>query len=254
MLISNKTILVTGGATGIGFELVRQLAEQGNKMLICGRRQSKLDQAAALVPGLLTFVCDVSDSEQCKVLAAEVKAQGLSLDMLINNAAIISFEELDKTDLNVANVSDVLNTNILGPITLTHLFLPDLLASKNGSVVNIGSPAGRCSVALLPLYSASKAALDSYTRSLRFQLGNKISVVEVFPPSVDTDLVDEIESASGMIISPEVCAKKLIKGVEAGRSEIWIGFEANIFRFMDQFLHWKIFDIVNGRAGISRKR
>ena len=253
MQINNKTILVTGGATGIGLQLVRQLADQGNQMIICGRRQAKLDEAAAMIPELTTFVCDVSDADQCQALVTAIKAKGLAIDILINNAAIISFEELDKPDLDMANISSVLNANVLGPIALTNYFMPDLLASKDGMVVNVCSPAGRCTVALLPLYSATKAALDSYTRSLRFQLKGRLKVVEVFPPSVDTDLVDEIESASGMIITPEICAARLIKGLEKGRSEIWIGFEANIFRFMDQFLHWKIFDIVNGRGGISRK-
>ncbi|NRB38593.1 MAG: SDR family NAD(P)-dependent oxidoreductase [Pseudomonadales bacterium] len=253
MKISDKTILVTGGATGIGLELVRQLAAQGNQLLICGRRQSKLDEAAAQVPGLITFVCDVAEPDQCQRLLEAIKAKGLAIDILVNNAAIISFEELDKPGLDISNVSNVLNANVLGPITLTNLLLPDLLVSKAGMVINICSPAGRCPVALLPLYSATKAALDSYTRSLRFQLQGKLKVVEVFPPSVDTEMVDDIQSASGMLITPKTCATRLIKGLEKGKSEIWIGFEANIFRMMDQFLHWTIFNIVNGKGGISLK-
>lgn len=253
MQITQQTILVTGGATGIGLQLVKQLAAQGNQLIICGRRQQKLDEAAALIPGLITFSCDVSDAAQCQILVEKIKTQQLKIDMLINNAAVLSFEELNKPGLDIANVSSVLNANILGPIALTNYLLPDLLASENATVVNVCSPAGRCPVTLLPLYSASKAALDSYTRSLRFQLQGKIRVVEVFPPSVKTDLIDEIESASGMVITAETCARRLIKGLEKGKSEIWIGFEANIFRFMDQFLHSIIFSIVNGRSGISRK-
>jgi uncharacterized oxidoreductase len=253
MNIMNKTILITGGATGIGLELARLLVVQNNTVLVCGRRQSMLDAAAAAIPGLKTYVCDVGDSQQCRSLVDAIHADGLRLDILVNNAAVLTYDDFTSPDLDIGSIRNVFNGNVIGPIELVHLFLPDLLAQAGSMIVNVDSPAGRCPLTKLPIYAASKAALDFYTRSLRQQLQGKVKVVEVFPPTVATELTAEIKPALGAMMTPEKCAESLLRQLQQGKQDIWIGLDANIFRWVDMCLYPLTERIVNSPWGVKRK-
>lgn len=252
MKISNKTILLTGGATGIGFELAKLLVAQGNTVLTCGRRQARLEEAARSLPGLKTYVCDVGDSAQCRAMVEAIRNDGHKLDILINNAAVLTYDDLGSTDLDIERIRAVFNGNVIGPMELVKLFLPDLEARPGSMIVNVDSPAGRCAMHKLPIYAASKAALDFYTRSLRDNLQGRVKVVEVFPPTVDTEMVADIEPAL-TIMTPASCAQSLLRQLEAGRNNIWIGLDANLFRWMDFFLHPLVEMIVNSPIGVKKK-
>ncbi len=253
MQFNNKTFLITGGAAGIGFELARLLVGKGNTVLVCGRRQGKLQEAAVAIKGLRTYVCDVGDPVQCQAMFDAIKADGFKVDVLVNNAAVLDYDVLDGVSTDMQGIRNAVNGNVLGPIELATLFLPDMLAQKDAMIVNVCSPAGRCPIGLVPIYAATKAALDFYTRALRLQLKGKVKVVEVFPPTVSTEMTADIKSATGLMMTPAQCAKSLLRQLEAGKQEVWIGAEAKLFRLFDALFHPLVFWIVNGPNGVKRK-
>lgn len=253
MLIRNKTILITGGATGIGLELARLLVAQGNTVLVCGRRQAMLDEAAAIIPGLRTYQCDIGDPLQCRAMADAIHADGFTVNVLVNNAAVLTFDDFTSPGLDMDSIRSVFNGNVLGPMELVHLFLPDLLAHQDGVIINLCSPAGRCPMTKLPVYAASKTALDFYTRSLRQQLKGRVKVVEVFPPTVATELTAGIKPSLGGMMTPARCAQSLLRQWQQGKLDIWVGFDANLFRWVDFFLHPLTEAIVNSPWGVKLK-
>jgi len=250
-LLNNKTILITGGATGIGFELAKLLVAKGNTVLICGRRREKLALAVEAVPQLFAYVCDVGDSSQCQSMYEAIKEDGFTLNVLVNNAAVLTYDDFNHLDM--AQVRRVIEGNVLGPIELVNLFLADLKLNPNNMVVNVDSPAGRCPMTQLPIYAASKAALDFYTRSLREQMRGKLQVVEVFPPTVDTDMTNEIKPALFGKMSAKACAISMLKQLEANKKNIWIGLDSNVFRFLELFFHPLMAKIINSPIGVQRK-
>lgn len=249
----NKTVLITGGATGIGFELAKLLVARGNTVLVCGRRQAVLDQALARLRGLRTYVCDVGDPLQCRAMFDAIKAEGLIVDVLVNNAAVLGYDSLDGMTTDMPAIRNAVNGNVLGPMELVNLFLPDMLQQQDAVIVNVCSPAGRCPMALIPIYAATKAALDFYTRALRLQLQGRVKVVEVFPPTVSTEMTADIKSSTGLLMTPQQCAESLLRQLEKGKNDIWIGLEARLFRILDAVCHPLVFFIVNGPGGVKRK-
>lgn len=250
-MLTQKTILITGGATGIGLELARLLVAQNNTVLICGRRREKLEEAVAAIPELIAYICDVGDALQCQSMAAAIKEDGYTLNVLVNNAAVLTYDDFNQLDMQ--QVRDVINGNFLGPIELVNLFLADLKLNPTNRVINIDSPAGRCPMTPMPIYAASKSALDFYTRSLRTQMKGKFLVVEVFPPTVATTMTDEIKPALLGKMSAADCAKSLLRQVEAGKQNIWIGVDAKVFRFLELFFPPFIEKIINSPIGVQRK-
>lgn len=250
-MLQNKTILITGGGTGIGLALGHQLAAKHNTVIIVGRREDKLKQACENEERLQYYVCDISDSDQCQSLHDAVKRDGHSLDILINNAAVMQFDDFTNPYLDIAAIENTFSTNVLGAIRLVSLFLSDLTSSKVGTVINVCSPGGLVPMQAMPVYSMTKAALDSYTRVLRLQAEGKFDVIEVFPPTVETDMTQRISLKRFKKMNSTLCAEKILKKWEAGKTEIWIGLNAHIFRFLNTVLHFKVFDIVNNRSGLK---
>ena len=189
MHMTGNTILITGGASGIGLGLAQAFHERGNTVLIAGRRQRALDEAVAAHPELHPYTLDVTDPASIADLAARVTAEHPALNVLINNAGIMQAEDiLTATDTAVADLT--VTTNLLGPIRLTHALLPHLLEQPRPVVVNVSSGLASVPLAATPTYSATKAAIHSYTESLRHQLrGTSVYVLELTPPAVATDLM-----------------------------------------------------------------
>lgn len=189
MHMTGNTILITGGASGIGLGLAQAFHEHGNTVLIAGRRQRALDEAVAAHPGLHPYVLDVTDPASIAALAARVTAEHPALNVLINNAGIMQAEEL-LTATDTAVAEHTVTTNLLGPIRLTHALLPHLLAQPHPVIVNVSSGLASVPLAATPTYSATKAAIHSYTESLRHQLRDTpAQVLELTPPAVGTDLM-----------------------------------------------------------------
>jgi uncharacterized oxidoreductase len=187
---TGNTILITGGSSGIGRALALQFNRLGNKIIIAGRRKSLIDQVTAANPGMTGYVLDVEDAEAIHAFAAKVTAVHPDLNVLLNNAGIMKAENLttDPFDLSVAE--STITTNLLGPIRVTAALLPHLRTKPSATIINVSSGLAFVPLAATPTYNATKAAIHSYTISLRQQLkATTIEVLELIPPSVQTDLM-----------------------------------------------------------------
>jgi uncharacterized oxidoreductase len=186
---SGNTVLITGGATGIGLALAARFLEAGNRVIIAGRREDKLNEAQAAHPGLLTKTCDVSSEQDRLALVEWLLAEHPDVNVLVNNAGIQQRVNLTSADKDWAFYQNEIAINVEGPIHLSLLLVPHFQKQKQAAIINVSSGLAIRPGAWVPIYSATKAAIHSFTQSLRLQLENSsISVIEVLPPAVNTDL------------------------------------------------------------------
>ncbi len=184
-----NTILITGGGSGIGAGLAEAFHKLGNTVIIAGRRKAALDAVVARHPGMSAETLDVSDATAIESFADRIVSAYPELNVLINNAGIAAFEKLTAGKEHLETAEAIITTNVLAPIRLSTALLPHLLGRPHATIVNIGSGLAHVPLAAFPTYSASKAAIHSYTQSLRFQLeGSSIEVLELIPPAVNTSL------------------------------------------------------------------
>ncbi|HYW84370.1 MAG TPA: SDR family NAD(P)-dependent oxidoreductase [Spirochaetia bacterium] len=188
MRLQEHTVLVTGGATGIGFGIARMFVEAGSGVIISGRRQEALDQARKKLPKLAAFSCDLSRAEERERLAKWIAEVHPSLDVLVNNAGIQQRMDIHDADFWKRS-RDELAINLEAPVHLTHLLLSVLSRNKGSHVINVSSGLAFVPMSRAPVYCATKAAIHSFTQSLRRQLKQDgIEVIEIIPPAVATDL------------------------------------------------------------------
>jgi uncharacterized oxidoreductase len=230
MKMSGNTILITGGATGIGFGLAESLVKAGNTVLICGRRESKLQEAKVRCPELKTMVCDVAD-HQGRIALAEW-AKSLGVNILVNNAGIQKMIDF-KTDTEQVVEGDAeIRCNFEGPVYLSHLMLPYLMTLPNAAIFNVTSALGYVPLSFMAIYCATKAAMHSFTVSLRQQLlSTGVRVVEIIPPTVDTELDRGARAKRGQTdrgISVAQTVAEIMKGMEEEVPEIAIGMAQNL--------------------------
>ena len=191
MSFDGTTFLITGGSLGIGKELAKELLTRGARVLVCGRHGHRLEDLRKEAPGVQTMVCDVTDQASVEALRDEAARLFGAPDVVMNNAAIFQrYEVLDET-LPVEHWIAEIQINVIGTMRVTHAMLPLLRKSARagspGTIVNFTSPAAYIPLAAAPSYSASKAAILSWTQSLAHQLrGTGISAIQVNPPAVDT--------------------------------------------------------------------
>ena len=189
MEMKGNTILVTGGGSGIGLGLAERLQALGNEVIIAGRRKDVLDAAVGAHPGMQSVTLDVGDAASIEKFGAEAKAQFPSLNVLINNAGIMRPEDLRSEAVGTADAEAMVATNLLGPIRLTSALLPLLKQQAEATVMNVTSGLAFVPLAGYPTYNATKAAMHSYTESLRYQMkATKVQVIELIPPYVQTEL------------------------------------------------------------------
>ena len=191
MRTSGNTILITGGTSGIGKGFAEDFYKRNNKVIICGRREERLKEIKQNYENLETIVCDIADAGQREILAEQVIEKFEDVNILINNAGIQLPADLsDKLNLNKLN--NEIETNLIAPIYLTSLFIHHLKTKEESAVINISSGLAFVPLAFVPVYCATKAAIHSYSLSLRHQLkGTSVKVFEIIPPSVDTELGHE---------------------------------------------------------------
>lgn len=188
MKTTGNTILITGGGSGIGRALAEAFHARGNRVIIAGRRQSALDEATRANPGLASLVLDLEDPAAIRHFATRLIAAHPALNVVIHNAGIMKAENLAEARGAVAEAT--VATNLLGPIRLNNALLPHLLRQPDAAVMTVTSGLAFIPLAAFPTYSATKAALHSYTESLRFQLrGTPVQVLELAPPYVQTELI-----------------------------------------------------------------
>jgi len=192
MNLSSNTILLTGGATGIGLALAERFVAAGSTVLICGRRAERLREARQRVPGLHTYVCDLASAAARAELARQVVADFPGLNVLLNNAGIQNRFALAELPADLAaweRQREEIAINLEAPMHLAALLIPHLRQQREPVIINVSSGLAFSPMAAAPLYSATKAGLHSFTLSLRHQLRETgIRVLEIVPPGVNTDL------------------------------------------------------------------
>jgi uncharacterized oxidoreductase len=223
---TGNTILITGGGSGIGRGLAEALHRLGNHVIIAGRRQAFLDETTAANPGISSLPLDIGDPAAIRSFATEVIAAFPSLNVLINNAGIMRAEKLLAQQPDLADAEAMVSTNLLGPIRLTAALLPHLQAQPHATIINVSSGLAFVPLAPTATYCATKAALHSYTQSLRYQLKDtSIEVLELIPPYVQTHLMHGAEDPRAMPLPafiaetiqilttqptpPEICVKNV---------------------------------------------
>ncbi|KQQ78166.1 oxidoreductase [Xanthomonas sp. Leaf131] len=233
MNLTSNTILITGGATGIGFALARALAEQGNTVIICGRSAAALRQAKDTLPALITQVCDITDIASRRALVDWLQAHHPHCNVLINNAGVQRHRDFTGSDAAV-DLDQEIAINLTAPIHLIAELLPLLKQQAHAAIINVSSGLAFSPMADVPVYCASKAALHSFTLSLRHQLKQStVRVIEIAPPIVDTGLGGGTRSAGTAtrnMMSAEQFATEAITQLEAGKHEVLIGISAETRR------------------------
>lgn len=248
MNITGETILITGGGTGIGRALAEALHARGNQIIVTGRREGPLKEAAAANPGMAWAVLDVADPAAIRAFAAQVVKDHPALNVVINNAGIMIAEDLkaEPFDLDVAEAT--VTTNLLGPIRLTTALLPHLRTQTASTVLTVTSGLAFIPLAATPTYNATKAAMHSWTQSLRHQLADtSVEVLELAPPAVATDLMPgHAENPNSMPLADYTAeVVGLIERGETPRGEILVE-RVKPLRFAEVNGYEAVFQMLNG--------
>jgi len=224
MKTTGNTIFISGGSAGIGLAIAKKFSEAGNTVIINGRNEERLQTALKLLKNAIAIQGDLSIRADRQKIAQELKSKHPDLNMVINNAGAAFMNDLSDGNNNSAEKAyDEMNTNYISVIDFTALVLPMLLQQEDAAIVNVSSIAVFRSNKYVPTYSASKAALHSYTQGLRdtFSDNQNLNVYELYPPLVNTDFSAEIGGANG-IPAYEV-ADELFKAIEINQFEVPVG-------------------------------
>ncbi|MDX7951128.1 SDR family oxidoreductase [Lichenihabitans sp. Uapishka_5] len=195
---SRNTILITGGGSGIGAALAHRFHDAGNAVIVTGRRREALDAVCAGRPNMRAYTLDIADPKAIAAFAKTVIADHPALNVLVNNAGIMRFEGLDRAR-DLTDAEDTIVTNLLGPIRMIDALIDHLGAQADAAVVNVTSGLAFVPLVPTPTYSATKAALHSYTVSMRDALKGKVEVIELAPPAVQTDLTPGQSTRAGYL-------------------------------------------------------
>lgn len=198
MNLSGNTVLITGGATGIGYAMAEAFLREGSSVIICGRRKERLLEARKKHPELHIRVCDVSDETDRESLAAWITSEFSSLNILVNNAGVQRDIDFTGGIAEYMAGENEIKINLEAPIVLSGLLMPHLAGKKHGAIINVSSGLGFVPAAKMPVYSATKAGVHAFSMALRHQLSKTgISVFEIVPPAVDTELNPEGRAGRG---------------------------------------------------------
>lgn len=182
-----NTILITGGGSGIGEALAHRFHDQGNAVIIAGRRQDALDRAIAGRANMHAITLDVESTDGVADFAKRLLAAHPALNVVINNAGIMRFEPLDRSR-DLADAEATVTTNLLGPIRLNNALIDHLVTRPDAVIVNVTSGLAFVPLVDTPTYCATKAAIHSYTVAMREALKDRVEVIELVPPAVQTRL------------------------------------------------------------------
>jgi uncharacterized oxidoreductase len=228
MKLTNRTILITGGSAGIGLAFALKFIELGNEVIVTGRRLATLDQVKAKHPKLHTIQSDVADPAQIAALAARVKADFPKLDVLMNNAGISRYKNLSLRAPDLADLMTEMNINVGGVVRMTSEFI-DLLKTNKGTLINVSSALAYVPLPCLPIYCATKAAIHSYTQSLRFQLEDAdVEVIELMPPAVRTEMTADLPDEGMTLITTDKLVNLSIASLKRGTLEVRPGQSAQL--------------------------
>jgi len=230
MKLTGRTLLITGGSAGIGLAFAEKFLSLGNTVIITGRNEEKLAAAAAHLPGLHTIRCDAGNIADVKALAARIDADFPGLDVLMNNAGIAPYRNLRNGADDLLELTREVDINVSGPIRTISVLI-ERLTQNNGTILNVSSGLAFVPLHAMPIYSATKAALHSYTVSLRRQLDGRVEVIELMPPVVKTELTADFENDKNFsAITTDQLVTMTVKALESGATEIRPG--------LSNQLHW----------------
>jgi uncharacterized oxidoreductase len=237
MNLAGNTILITGGSRGIGFELAKQLQIRGNKIIISGKNQTNLENARKLLPQIHTIHSDVSNIDDIQRLYERIVRDFPETNVLINNAGIMRTINMHDDSITLIDITREIDTNLYGPIRMVKQFLPHLKSKPTAAIVNVSSGLAFVPLPTSPVYCATKAALHSFTLSLRVQLRKtNVRVFELAPPATKTELLGDFDSAKlkhVAIMPVEQMVAATIKGLQNDQFEIRPG-QSNQLKLMSR--------------------
>ena len=218
MKLTGNTVFITGATSGIGRALAEALHQRGNKVIIAGRRKALLDEVARLNPGIDTVELDIGNAAQIREVAAQLIERYPALNVVINNAGIMPFDDAGGP-LDDEQAVRLIDTNLLGPVRVSAAFVEHLKRQPESTIINNSSVLAYVPIAVTALYSATKAAIHSYTLSQRFMLRNtSVRVLEIAPPWVDTDLVHKSGDPRAMPLDAFIA--EMMKLLETATTEV----------------------------------
>ncbi len=248
MKLTGRTILITGGGSGIGGGLAKAFHERGNKVIITGRRQATLKAFAAKHKGMDFFPMDVSKDADIQKLYRFISKKYPRLDVVINNAGIWQNQDFTKAEALSKHLFDELDINLKGLIRMTQVFLPLLFKQKEAVLMNVSSGLAYMPLSMAPVYCATKAAVHSFSMSLRHQLRKtSVTIIELAPPAVETDLgkvpgkKDEFEYPK-MGLEPFIA--QTMKALASNETELPIG-QSKMLRLGGRLLPSVFFNMLN---------
>jgi len=202
MKLTDNTVFITGGGTGIGRGLAAEFHKRGNTVIIAGRRKERLEETVKEFPSMHYVVLDAENPDNIKSVAKQLVKDFPKLNVLINNAGIMQFDDLS-TEVDEKILTSTIATNVLGPIRVTSAFVEHLKKQESAYILNVSSVLAFMPLTVTGVYSATKAAVHSYSLSLRYKLKNSsVKVLEVIPPWVQTDLLNSNEEPRAMPLKP----------------------------------------------------
>ncbi|MGV3461628.1 MAG: SDR family oxidoreductase [Flavobacterium sp.] len=238
MDLQNSTVLITGGTSGLGLELVKQLTAIGAKVIVTGRNLNALNEAKRLYPKIATLQSDVSNPDDIEQLYAIVTQQFPKLNIIINNAGLMRLIDLQDALPDIEDVTREINTNLSGTIQMVHKFLPHLAKQKQAGIVNVSSAIAFMPYTVAPIYSASKAGVHAYTQALRLQLQDtNIRVFEMIPPGVNTNLQNDwaVKPNPRMMMDADKMVATALKALRNNKPELK-PFAVSIIKLVSRLL------------------
>ncbi len=232
MKITDNTVMITGGASGIGLALTRAFLENGSRVIVVGRNPDKLAEVKQSHTDIVTHICDISKPESQDDLVLFIETQYPDINILINNAGVqYNYHSVD--DFSVAHhVRSEIDINLAGPIRLCQLLIPTLLQQKNAAIVNVSSALAFTPKKSAPVYCATKAGLHIFTKALRYQLERtNVKVFEIIPSIVNTEMTKGRGKGK---ISPETLVSEFLHAFEKDQYEINIG-KTKVLRTLARF-------------------
>lgn len=234
MKTTENTIFISGGSAGIGLAIAKKFSEAGNKVIINGRNNDRLQNALKQLDNAIAIQGDLSVKADRLKIAEELKNNHPTVNIIINNAGAAFINDLSDANNNSAEKAyQEMNTNYISVIDFTSVMLPQLLKQKEAAIINVSSIAVFRSNKYLPTYSASKAALHSYTQGLRdtFAENENLHIYEIYPPLVNTDFSAEIGGANG--IPPAEVADELFTALAKDQVEVPVGDSKKIHELVN---------------------
>jgi uncharacterized oxidoreductase len=220
MNIKGNTIFITGGTSGIGRALAETLHQLGNQVIISGRRKALLDEVTAANPGMRAIELDIADPAAIEAAGTRLAAEYPALNVLVNNAGVMHLDDAGAR-IDEAMMQSTIATNLMGPIRMTGALIEHLKRQPAATIINVTSVLAFVPMAMSAVYSSTKAALHSYTMSLRWKLkGTPVEVLELSPPWVRTDLLDSKEEPRAMPLADFIAETVAVLGT--GASEVLV--------------------------------